>query len=128
MEGTAEVRDVHRFDAGAFWDAHEVWERYWRDAAHEDERRVFHGLIQVAAAFHQLAVLGAREPAERLFAKALAKFRVECADAPFDVAAFGDRVAACLRALREERFDDVRSAFGAMGADVSRIRVDPGPR
>ena len=41
------------FDAGRFFEAHEVWEELWREA--EGARReLLQGLIQVAAACHQL--------------------------------------------------------------------------
>jgi uncharacterized protein len=41
-----------RFDAGRFFDAHEVWEDAWRVAS-GDVRLLLQGLIQVAAAFHK---------------------------------------------------------------------------
>lgn len=45
------------FDAGAFYEAHEVWEPQWRDAD-EPDRHFLQGLIQAAAAFHKLLVDG----------------------------------------------------------------------
>jgi len=41
------------FNAGAFWDSHEAWERIWR-RRREPGRIFFQGLIQLAAAHHQL--------------------------------------------------------------------------
>lgn len=41
--------------AGRFFDAHEVWEEAWREE-HGAMRRLLHGLIQVAAAYHKMAV------------------------------------------------------------------------
>ena len=42
------------FNSGKFWHAHEAWEIVWQQHA-EDERLFFQGVIQLAAAFHQLA-------------------------------------------------------------------------
>jgi hypothetical protein len=47
---------VARFDAGAYWDAHESWERAWMDfgdGPEDDAEIVLRGLIQLAAALHQ---------------------------------------------------------------------------
>jgi hypothetical protein len=47
---------VARFDAGAYWDAHEAWERAWLDFGNgpeDDAEIVLRGLIQLAAALHQ---------------------------------------------------------------------------
>jgi predicted metal-dependent hydrolase len=46
-------RGVGLFNAGAFFDAHEVWEDLWRDCA-SAERRFFQALIQAAvSAYHR---------------------------------------------------------------------------
>lgn len=46
-------RGVELFNAGAFFDAHEVWEDLWRDCA-AAERRFFQALIQAAvSAYHK---------------------------------------------------------------------------
>ena len=42
---------VADFNAGRFFEAHEVWEELWL-AATEPEKTFLQGLIQVAAAFH----------------------------------------------------------------------------
>jgi hypothetical protein len=39
-----------RFNAGAYWEAHEALETVWRSIINEDEARVWQGLIQAAAA------------------------------------------------------------------------------
>ncbi len=46
---------VTLFNSGKFWHAHEAWELIWLRHA-EDERLFFQGLIQLAAAYHQLVV------------------------------------------------------------------------
>lgn len=46
-------RAVRLFNTGKFWNAHEAWELLWQSHA-EDERLFFQGLIQLAAAYHQL--------------------------------------------------------------------------
>lgn len=44
------VREGMRlYNAGRYWEAHEAWERVWREAP-PDERAVWQGLIQAAAA------------------------------------------------------------------------------
>jgi hypothetical protein len=46
---------VQLFNSGKFWNSHEAWEQVW--IRHdEDERLFFQGLIQLAAAYHQLIV------------------------------------------------------------------------
>ncbi|MBI4547273.1 MAG: DUF309 domain-containing protein [Ignavibacteriae bacterium] len=44
---------VELFNSGKFWHSHEAWELVWRRHA-EDERLFLQGLIQLAAAYHQL--------------------------------------------------------------------------
>lgn len=44
---------VTLFNSGKFWHAHEAWELIWQQHE-EDERLFFQGLIQLAAAYHQL--------------------------------------------------------------------------
>ncbi len=43
------------FDAGDYWDAHERWERCWLAADDERTRHFLQGLVQCAAAAHNLA-------------------------------------------------------------------------
>jgi predicted metal-dependent hydrolase len=64
------------FDRGAWWDAHERWERVWIDLA-PPERVWVQGLIQAAASLVKRAQ-AADEPAARLAERARAKL----ADAP----------------------------------------------
>lgn len=55
---------VGRFNAGDYFDAHEVWEELWRDCPAAD-RRFYHSLIQAAVALYH-ADRGNRVGAERL--------------------------------------------------------------
>ena len=41
------------FNSGKFWEAHEAWEEIWKNHP-EDGRFFIQGLIQLAAAYHQL--------------------------------------------------------------------------
>jgi hypothetical protein len=94
------------FDAGAFWAAHEAWEARWRVESDPAERRQLQGLIQIAAAFHQLHVMNAPEAAGRLIARGLAK--LESSPEGVDLAAFRAGVASFARALTLGRAGDVR--------------------
>ena len=44
---------VRLFNEGKLWNSHEAWEQVWL-RHNEDERLFFQGLIQLAAAYHQL--------------------------------------------------------------------------
>lgn len=58
---------IELFNGGEFWLAHEALETVWRSIIEEDERRVWQGLIQAAAALvhrkrgnrHGVVVVGA---------------------------------------------------------------------
>ncbi len=95
------LRGAALFDRGEHFEAHEAWEERWRAATDESERRLFQGLVQVAAAFHKRFAMSSPEPALRLLGKALAKL-----DASPDLARelglapFVERVRECERALR----------------------------
>jgi hypothetical protein len=65
---------VDLFNQRRYFDAHEVWEDRWRVES-GDARRLLHGLIQLAAAFHQLNVLQSQVGFARLLDKALPKLR-----------------------------------------------------
>jgi hypothetical protein len=99
------VRGARLFDAARFFDAHEVWEERWRIETDDTERRLFQGLIQIAAGLHKLFDPAApdapqREPASRLFAKGLAKL-ASCPERlhGVDLAAFGMAIAGLARTL-----------------------------
>ncbi|MGB8540183.1 MAG: DUF309 domain-containing protein [Candidatus Acidiferrales bacterium] len=44
-------RGIAHFNAGEFFEAHEVWEEIWLEEA-EPEKTFLQGIIQIAAAFH----------------------------------------------------------------------------
>jgi len=46
-------RGISLFNSGRFWEAHEAWEEIWQRRP-EDARVFIQGLIQLAAAYHQL--------------------------------------------------------------------------
>jgi uncharacterized protein len=71
--GNAFERGAHLYEAGQFFEAHEAWEERWKAATDASERRFLQGLIQVAAAFHQLLVRRSPASAVRLLGRALAK-------------------------------------------------------
>lgn len=93
------------FDAGAYWDAHEVWEMRWRVEGDLAAKRFFQGMIQVAAALHKLRVQRAPDAAARLFAKALDKLGEAPCDLELDLARVRAGVEGCALALAEGRFD-----------------------
>ena len=70
------LRGLEAFRAGRYFEAHEEWERLWREASGED-RRFLQGLIQLAAALVHLE-RGRTAPAARLLSlsrEKLAPFR-----------------------------------------------------
>jgi predicted metal-dependent hydrolase len=52
-EETDLERGIALFNSGQFWEAHEAWEEIWKNHP-EDGRFFIQGLIQLAAAYHQL--------------------------------------------------------------------------
>jgi hypothetical protein len=65
------VEGVNLFNAGAYWESHEAWEKVWQ--RHQEPWRYFvQGLIQAAAAHHQLR-RGIRHGAIKHLRNALAK-------------------------------------------------------
>jgi hypothetical protein len=100
------TRGARLFDDGAFFDAHEAWEERWRVTSDETERRFLQGLIQVAAAFHKLLVVGSVDSALRLLAKGLTKLEA-CPDrfSGCDVATFRTGIAGCARAIAAGAFE-----------------------
>ncbi len=94
------------FDAGEYYEAHEMWERRWKVATDATERRFLQGLIQVAAAFHKLLVKGSNDPAQRLLARGLAKLDA-CPELVDErgLRAFRQRVHACAVDLAAGRFN-----------------------
>ena len=71
-------RGAALFNDAAFFEAHEVWEDAWREAAGET-RRLLHGLIQIAAGFVKLQ-RGEPRGALALLARGTAKLEEVPAD------------------------------------------------
>jgi tRNA (pseudouridine54-N1)-methyltransferase len=100
------ARGARLFDAGAFFDAHEAWEERWRVEGDRAQRRFLQGLIQIAAAFHKVVVIGSTEAASRLLAKGLAKLDAcPVQVAGRNLATFRDDAHECARTLALGRFD-----------------------
>jgi predicted metal-dependent hydrolase len=68
-------RGLAAYQAGDFFEAHELWEELWRDTPVGADRQFFHGLIQVAAAMYKIVGQQKPAPAARLLARALDKLR-----------------------------------------------------
>jgi predicted metal-dependent hydrolase len=62
------------YQAGEYWDAHEVLEHSWRVTVDQDQRNFFHGMIQLAAAFVHVK-RGNMTGANKLLIKAAAKLK-----------------------------------------------------
>lgn len=62
-----------RFDAGAYWDAHEAWETVWKGATDEIDRHGLQGLIQCAAAMVQVG-RGRKDGARAVLKRAAGHF------------------------------------------------------
>ena len=60
---------IEQFHRGEYFAAHETWEEVWRSTTPEP-RTLFQGLIQVAAALHQLLDLHRDQGPRRTLAKA----------------------------------------------------------
>jgi len=114
------ARGARLFDAGEFFEAHEVWEGRWRAVTDKAERDFLQGLIQVAAAFHKLLVMKSAESASRLLAKGLVKLDACPTQVDgVDIAAFRERLRACASDLASGRL---------ARAEIPTIGVRPGAR
>jgi uncharacterized protein len=60
------------FNAGRYFEAHEVWEEAWL-SANGEPRRLLQGLIQLAAAFHKASTGGSARGCVHLIDEGLAK-------------------------------------------------------
>ena len=104
---------VAEFNAGNYYEAHELWEGLWLDAV-GDEKLLMQGLAQVAAGYAKLEV-GQVNGARKLFERGLMRLH-STAD--------GERLADLL-AVIEEGLERLRALpFGA-GADLTAV---PKPR
>src|SRR6185369_11498755 len=62
---------VRSFDAGQYFEAHELWEELWNDAEGE-ERQLYQALVQIAAGYAKLDI-GEVNGARKLFERGLAR-------------------------------------------------------
>jgi hypothetical protein len=74
------------FNAGAYFEAHELWEEVWRELC-GDRCVLVQGLIQIAAGFHHQQQ-GRRRPAVRLLEKGLTKVSAGASLFTIDLGAF----------------------------------------
>jgi predicted metal-dependent hydrolase len=111
------ARGARLFDAGAFFEAHEAWEEHWRREPDQARRTFLQGLIQVAAGFHKIVVMGSTDSAHRLLTKGLEKLDA-CSTSitGAQISLFRAEVSECARALAAGRFD--RTA-------IPKIRLEP---
>lgn len=58
------------YAAGEYFEAHERWEETWRTAGEPDDRQLFQGLVQIAAAMFKSQQRGEPAPAARLLERA----------------------------------------------------------
>jgi len=98
------------FNSGKFWEAHEAWEQIWR--RHDEPWRFFiQGLIQIAAAHHQLR-RGIRHGVIKHLKNALAKLVAAPPDfGGLALADFRDAMQALLKqaeAADEAQFENMR--------------------
>lgn len=89
-------RGAGLYNAGRYWEAHEVWEQRWRETAGA-ERHLLQGLIQMAAAALQ-STAGKWEGAARLVARADRHLRAAGRDLGVDGPALADALEAWLAA------------------------------
>jgi hypothetical protein len=108
-EEDAFARGASHFDAGRFFDAHEVWEERWLVLTDGPDRILLQGLIQIAAGFHKLLSAGSKEAASRLLAKGLGKLE-QCPDlvAEKGIGPFCDDVRTCAHYIETGQFDRSR--------------------
>lgn len=125
LDAEPRYRDgVERFNRGAFFEAHEVWEDVWRASASDDARRFLQALIQIAAAYHHIQRgdrlhRGSLRGASRLFHAALGRLEAPFSAefrAPFASKALVDGVAPDLRRI---------DAILASGRDETAFPVTP---
>ncbi len=94
-------RGTRLFDRGSFFEAHEAWEELWRGETDPRKRLFLQGLIQIAAGFHKLFVVGSPESATRLLGRGLSKLDgLSTEPAGVDLGALRDGVNRCIQSLR----------------------------
>jgi predicted metal-dependent hydrolase len=116
------------YAAGRFFEAHEAWEEAWREESGAT-RRLLHGLILVAAAYHKMAVQRQALGMSRLLDKGLAELQ------PLPDGFAGLRLARFRAALVESREEALAwlaggpspSGSAPLGAYVTGGRQPPAP-
>ncbi|HEX8949880.1 MAG TPA: DUF309 domain-containing protein [Dissulfurispiraceae bacterium] len=68
------IKGAECFNRGEYFEAHEAWERFWKDLDRSAERDFIQGLIMVAAALHHYK-RGEHTGAARLLGKGVKKMR-----------------------------------------------------
>jgi predicted metal-dependent hydrolase len=76
------------FDAGRFFDAHEVWEDAWRVEVGARRKLALQGLIQIAAGFHKGLVQGRPSGMVRLLDAGLGRLEASGGIEGLDLTAF----------------------------------------
>lgn len=122
-EALARGREL--FDAGRWFDAHEVWEDAWRVEAGE-ARALLQGLIHVAAACHHAFVRRRPRGAVRLLASGLELL----APLPeglggLELARFRTEAARALAAARRWESGEVGELDAALAPALGSARSDP---
>ena len=73
----SEQRDFQKgaqlYAEGRYWEAHEAWEKVWRNTTEPETRLLMQGLIQVCAALYKVYEKRDAEAAARLFQRAVNK-------------------------------------------------------
>lgn len=94
-------KGVALFNAGHYFEAHEVWEDLWRSLP-LPERRFLQGLIQIAAGFHKYNVLHHKEGGRSLLRKGAKNMAPFLSHSPFSpYASFYNNIVSILKALPE---------------------------
>lgn len=99
------------FDAGRYFEAHEVWEGAWRVESGE-VRQLLQGLIQVAAGFHKGLVQGRPGGMVRLLSAGLARLDAAGEPGPVDLGTLRADVLRWLEAARRWAEGGERPALG----------------
>ena len=96
---------------GEYYEAHEAWERVWRDEEDESHRRFVQGLIQITAGCHKAVVEGMPSSARKLVERGLEKLE------PFDDVHLGVDLGAFRGAIRAWA-----ASIAEVGADAETVR------
>jgi predicted metal-dependent hydrolase len=108
---------IDQFHSGDFFAAHETWEEVWRSTTPEP-KTLLQGLIQVAAALHQIRDLHRREGPRRTLAKARRNLE------PYAPRALGLDVDGLLRSV--EAWQDWLERGEGEPPEAPRVRVVDG--